>query len=202
MATQVRSRTSAAEEALASPVEIEALLSKLGPKDRINVEKHLAACDAEPIGHRGKLFRKMACALMTLASHGTKTQGRQTLQFFIPDGKYRMQVFALHDGGEGDIAVFGQNVIEKAVAEGILSGPIQPNIYRIGGTKDKEALNIELLDGKTSNPQPFYKDMLGWNRKAMKISLPITASPIQVATAEKLIALAAEKWMNTEAVAK
>jgi hypothetical protein len=202
MATQVRSRMSAAEEALASPVEIEALLSKLGPKDRINVEKHLAACDAEPSGHRGKLFRKMACALGTLAPHATKTQGRQTLQFFIPDGKYRMQVFALHDGGEGDIAVYGANMVDRAVAEGILSGPIQPNIYRISGTKDKEALNIESLDGKTSNPQPFYKDMLGWNRKAMKISLPITASPAQIATAEKLVSLAAEKWFTAEAVAK
>src|SRR5947209_11914855 len=96
----------AAQKTLAHPVDIETFLSKLGAKDRANAEKHLAACDAEPDPRHGILWRRLACALKTLAPHATKVNGRESVQFYVPDGKYKMQVFALHDARDGKLYLY------------------------------------------------------------------------------------------------
>jgi hypothetical protein len=38
--------------------------------------------------------------------------------------------------------------------------------------------------------------MLGWNRKAIRLTLPTRASPQHIAAAESLCALAADRWAN------
>ena len=52
---------------------------------------------------------------------------------------------------------------------------------------------VERLDGKVSNPAPFYKDMLGWNRRAAHVTLPVMATDAQAEATEKLLLLGARK---------
>ena len=43
---------------------------------------------------------------MTLAPHFAKTDGQQRVRFFVPDGQYRMQVFAMEDLRDGVITIY------------------------------------------------------------------------------------------------
>jgi hypothetical protein len=201
--------------ALARPIELDVLLSKAGQKDRLNLEKHLAAVDAstsESNAAHGKLWRRLARALATLAPLAVQTVGQQAVQFFIADGKYRMQVFALEDLLDGKISVYIPDVLADATRMKILTtesggakgqgesdeadetqGPSRFNIAAVKG----QALQIDALSGtNTANPAPHYKNMLGWNRKALRVTLPVTASPAQVETVESLAALAARAWAD------
>ena len=194
MSTTTRS-AAAARPTFPVRLNYETMLSKLSPKDRTNVERHVAACEAEPDNAHADLWKRMACDLMTLASHAAKTTGQQTMQFFIADGKYRMQVFALEDQRDGKVVVYASNVLPEALESGFLQPPKrgeEVNAFAIKGTS--EVLKVDELDGKTLNPAPFYKDMLGWNRKAIRIVLPLTATETQVAAAESLLAMSASKW--------
>jgi hypothetical protein len=181
-------------------MDFETFLSKLGAKDRLNVERHVAAVEENP-GH-AKMWRRMACTMMTLGSHSAKANGQQTMQFYVADGKYRMQVFALEDLRSGKVVVYATNCLPEAIKTKLLSGPLpsenpeeeELSYYRIVGTK--ESLILEEMDGKLPNPAPFYKDMLGWNRQAIRITLPTTATDVQVTAVEKLLNLSARKWMG------
>jgi hypothetical protein len=174
-------------------------LQKLGTKDRLNVERHVAACDAEPDAAHSANYRRLVCVLAGLAPHAAKTHGQQAVQMYVPDGKYRMQVFALQDQRDGVIVVYCDDVLDAARKSGLLNGPYevadQNNSYRIGKTPD--SLKIDQLDGKSANPSPFYKDMLGWNRKALRITLPANATQNQVHAAETICAIGAKKWQTT-----
>ena len=44
--------------------------------------------------------------MMTMASHSAKANGQQSMQFYIQDGKYRMQIFALEDLRDGTVHVY------------------------------------------------------------------------------------------------
>src|SRR5688500_12035509 len=101
--------------------DMDTLLAGLSAKDRSNIEKHLAACDAEPSPAHGKLWRKVAVALRKLAPLPVQTAGQHAVQFFIPDGKYRMQVFALEDGNNGQLMVYLPDVLAEAQKSGLLS---------------------------------------------------------------------------------
>src|SRR5687768_1822879 len=116
--TQARRTIDAARAPLATPVDFEAMLAKLAPKDRLNVQRHLAALEADP--DHAALWQRLACALMTLSPHAAKTNGQQSVQFFVPDGKYRMQVFALEDKRDGKLTVYVGNVLDEALAKGLL----------------------------------------------------------------------------------
>jgi hypothetical protein len=107
-----------------------------------------------------------------------------------------MQVFALQDQRDGTLSVYVSNVLKDAIAGGILRAPARTDsqqTYRIGHSDD--TLEIEEMDGQTPNPLPFYKDMLGWNRKAIRVSFPAAATPSQVEAAETLCALSANGWL-------
>jgi hypothetical protein len=63
-------------------------------------------------------------------------------------------------------------------------------------------LRIEALDAANSpNPAPHYKHMLGWNRKALRITLLTTATEAELEAAEKLCTLAAKRWAGAAAPA-
>jgi len=187
--------------AAVTPVDYASFLVKLGTKDRLNVERHVAACDAEPDDAHSKNYRRLLTVLGGLAPHAAKTHGQQAVQFYIPDGKYRMQVFALADQRDGVIVLYCEDVLDAAVAAGQLAGPTEVagvnNSYRIKASVD--SLKIDRLDGKTANPSPFYKDMLGWNRRALRITIPTGATAEQVKAVELLASLAAVKWQPKEA---
>ena len=179
-------------------IDYEGLLAKLGPKDKTNVERHLQTVETELNPDHAKLWKRLATHLITLASHAVKTTGQQSIQFFIADGKYRMQVFALEDLRDGKLTIYAGNVLDEAVKQGLVTPPPknerETHAFTMHGGKDK--LILEELDGKTLNPAPFYKDMLGWNRKAIRITLLNTATPAQVEMAEQLCTLSARKWLS------
>ena len=185
------------------PMDFDAFLAKLGTKDRLNVERHVAAAEAAPEGGptHAKNYRHLVSALAGLAPHAAKTHGQQAVQMYVPDGKYRMQVFAIQDQRDGIIAIYCDDVLDAAVKGGMLNGPHevaeQKNSYRIAGSAT-DSIKVDQLDGKTANPSPFYKDMLGWNRRAIRITLPATATDAQVKAAETLCAFGARKWQPKE----
>ena len=170
------------------------LLARLLPKDRLNVERHVAMCDLNLGPAHTALWQRLACHMLTLCDSTAKTVGRHTMQFFVPDGRYRLQVFALHDQHNGHLLVYAYNVLEEAFAQDLLERPTAADsvTYRVRDTRD--LLTIEQLDAKSTTPAPYYKEMLGWNRRALRISLPTDATEIQLNAVETLCTLSKSKW--------
>jgi hypothetical protein len=191
--TQLWPSLAAAEKALSNPLDFQEVLTRLGPRDRLNVEKHLFICENEHEPAHAHLWQQLICVLMTLAPDHTKSFGRHALQFYVPDGKYRMQVFALHDA-DGQISLYADDVLEEAVAAGLLTGPVMTDTYRLGNSH--EMLIIETLDANSCNAQPFFKDMLGWNRRAMRVHIPLGVSDNQLRVIQHLCASAAKTWVT------
>src|SRR5439155_13918638 len=119
--------------------------------------------------------------------------------FFIPDGKdgkYRMQVFALEDQRDGKILLYLPDVVADAIKGGVLGkpaparraevdasaffavgpAPAEHLAYPIRAHKG-EFLEIEALDStNTPDPPAPVTHMLGWNRKALRVTLPTVAA--------------------------
>ena len=133
---------------------------------------------------------------MTLAPHAAKLIGRQTVQFYVADGRYRMQVFALEDLQDGKFTVYCPDVLAEAAEAGLLAPPAHPDSALHVVARSGEPLHIEQLDGNSVNPAAHFKDMMGWNRKALRITLPPTPSAAQVEATELLCALAAGHFVR------
>jgi hypothetical protein len=175
------------------PVVYKTLLERFGAKDRLNVEKHVAALETEGATARVKLWKHLACHLMTLAGHSGKLNGQQGVQFFTADGKYRMQVFALQDERTGDLKIYCADIIDPAIKAGIIKAPKkgeEPNLYHVADGED--TLTIDRLDGNAPDNAAFFKDMLSWNRKAVRIALPPESSKAKLKAVEALCELAAK----------
>ena len=196
-ASKADPRLAAARASLAHPLDFEAFLAKLSPKDRQNAERRVQVLEAEPDPSRAPLWRRLVSTLMTLSPHAAKLGGKQTLQFYLADGKYRKQVFAMEDLQDGHFTIYCPDIIEEAVKVGLLAPPAEgeEHFYRVPSSK--EPLRVESLDGQSQNPAPHYKDMTGWNRKALRITLPPGASPTQIEAAELLCALAAQHFVSS-----
>src|SRR5437868_3569227 len=83
---------------------------------------------------------------------------------FTPDGKYRMQMFALEDQNDGKIAVYLPDVLNDAVRTKILKKADTPDDYAIVGSM-RNLLHVEALDSQnTPEPPNHMKNMLGWGR--------------------------------------
>ena len=172
--------------------DLETLLSRAGVKGRLSIQKHLAACDAEPKSGHGQLWRRLAARLGSLAPLPVQI-GSQAVLFFAPDGKYRMQVFTLEDNRDGVLQLYLPNVLTEALRQKIVSKA--GSIYRANG-KGKPSLTVEVLDAaNTPDPAPHVKQMIGWNRKAIKLTLDAHApNESTVETAEALCNLASKQW--------
>ena len=196
-ATPMSSALSVARQPLDTPIDLPTWISALGARDRVNVERHVTALDAEPV--HATLWRRVATALATLAPHAASTTGQQAVQFFVADGKYRMQVFALEDLRDGKLMIYAVDALDEAGSAELLGKPPKdnPSIHPIIAAMG-EMLSVELLTAaNTPNPSAFFKHMLGWNRKAMRITLPVGSSDAQITAAESLCAIAAAKWKKT-----
>lgn len=185
----------------AKPIDYATLLAQFGEKYRQNVEKQVLAYETK-LGHvAAERWRRLACLLMTLAPQPPKLTGMHTMQFFIPDGKYRKQVFALHAVGDGTLAVYARDILAEAMRTGILAKPRHSdgdiaNTYPLPPSGD--TLVIDALDGKSCNPSPFYKDMTGWNRRAICMTLPPDASDVLIQAVERVCNLAAKEWVGKQ----
>ena len=177
------------------PLDFEGFLSKLAPKDRVNAERRATTLDTEGGPHRAALWRRLAASLMTLAPVA-KLVGKQTVQFYIPDGKYRMQVFALEDLQDGNLTIYCPDRLAEAIDGGLVSRneKSQPNVCTIKATK--EPLSVEPLDSSAINPGDHVKDLVGWNRKALRITLASGSSNTQIEAAELLCAIASRHFVK------
>jgi len=186
-----------AESALSS--QLETLLARCGTRDRTNIEKPLAALDAEPDPTHAKLWRKFVAMLAALAPMPVTTVGTQALMFFIADGKFRMQVFALEDKGEGRLGVYMPDVLDQAVKAKILfkSG----ENYLFGDASDRRPINVQSMDASNmSDPPAYVKNLIGWNRKAIKLSpSALLIDTPELGAAAALTALAAKQWAAAQA---
>ena len=171
-------------------------LAAVSARDRANLEKHVAALDTEASPGHVKSWRKLVTVLRRYAPLAANTIGPQVIQYFVADGKYRMQVFALEDKKDGQILVYMPDVIAAATKAGVLAKPAggRAGEYPIKAGKN-DALLVEILDAaNTPDPQPAIKHMLGWNRKALRLTLPSIANAPQLAATEAMAELAAKAW--------
>jgi hypothetical protein len=179
----------------------ESFLEAVSARDRANIEKHLAALEAEGAGPgHSKTWRQLTLMLRKHAPLAVNTIGPQVIQYFVADGKYRMQVFALEDKKDGTVQLVLPDILAAALKAGVLAKPPagHPNDYPIKAAKG-EALHVEPLDStNTPDPQPAIKHMLGWNRKALRLTLPAIVNGPQLAAAEALCEVAAKSWAKKE----
>jgi hypothetical protein len=191
-----RQLSAAARESLARPMDFAEFLAKLSPKDRVNAEKRVVVLESGPDPRRASLWRRLVCVLMTLGGHAAKFVGRQTVQFYVADGlRYRMQVFALEDLQDGYITVYCPDALAEAVRAGVLApADAASHMYVIPASN--EPLRVESLDAQSLDPGAHFKDLTGWNRKALRITLPPSPSPAQVEATELLCAIAAQHFVR------
>src|SRR5215216_287726 len=134
MSPQARTASAPGKIPAVSVMDYETFLTKLSTKDRLNVERHVAALEAGPEPRHANNWKKLAALLLTLAPHAPKTNGQQSMQFFVPDGKYRMQVFALQDLRDAALVIYCGNVLEDALRADLIAGPYEvageTNSYR------------------------------------------------------------------------
>jgi hypothetical protein len=190
-------------------MSFEDLVAKLAAKDRHCVDRQIAARETSPIFGLADRWRRLAGLLLGLAPGLVKLSGLHTMQFYIADGKYRKQVFALHALPESAIAVCIPDILNDAIKLGMLA-PKTPhqttpkttpatkddesNLYRIG--KTDQTLTVDIVSGTTLDPQIFYKDMTGWNRRALCITLAGDSNQAQIRAVEDLCKFAAIAWAN------
>jgi hypothetical protein len=187
---------------LTESVEIEnalaAVLARPGTVGKTHIEKHLACCDAEVDSSHARLWRRLFLHLAELTPLPVQAM-LEGIMFFAPDGRYRMQVFALEDHDDGVIHVYLPDLPNATLAQKLSLHPTETGEYRIGDQGDL-TLRIDRLDAQNANlPTAYVKNMLGWNRKALRVTLVASqVNGARVEAAEALCALAAEKWRGTK----
>ena len=166
-------------------------LEQLSVKGRAAIQKHDELCAADTVQGQGELWKRLAGGLARLADYQTEIVGQQVVKFYIADGKYRQQVFALEDTRQGSIIVYLPDVIALAIAQKILAGTPVAHHYKIVGGDIQ--LNLEPLDAETRD-LTACKAMVGWGRHALRVDLNTLSKEKQVRAVEKMCELAAEKW--------
>ena len=170
------------------------MLARAAAKDRTHIQRHLAAADAESDGAHAALWRRLATTLFNLAPLPIQTVGHSAVLFFTPDGKYRMQMFALEDQNDGKLAVYLPDVLNDAIRGKILKKADTEDDYAIVGSM-RNVLHVEALDSQnTPEPPNHVKNMLGWGRKALRVTLPnVGSNGARVEATEALLTLAAKQ---------
>jgi hypothetical protein len=171
--------------------DLDGMLARAAAKDRMHIQRHLTNADAEPDPSHAALWRRLATKLTSMAPLPVQTAGHAGVLFFVPDGKYRMQMFALEDQNDGRIAVYVPDVLQEAIKHKILKPTEENDEYPIVGSL-RNTLHVELLDASnTPEPATHVKNMLGWNRKALRVTLPaVGAEGPRIDAAEALCMLA------------
>ena len=177
--------------------DFEKFLATLSARDRLNVERHIAVCEGETTLDHAKLYKRLAAVLASLAPQSVRTTGQRAIQFFMSDGKYRVQVFALEDLCDGNVVIYLTDVLDQAISEGIFRRRAktdgEASLYEIAD-QPGQFLRIERLTSANTVEAPdYFRHMLGWNRKALKLALPTNATAGQNKAAEALCTLAARK---------
>ncbi len=185
-----------ARVAVKVPEDYDDFLSTLGDRDRQNLERHVAFCNEESGGGaHARLWKRLALALARLAPRAAQTVGQRAVRYYVTDGKYRQQIFALEDLRDGKIAIYTGDVLAAALRAKVIRGPVSSEdtveVYETGG-EPPATLTIErLTTAKTTGAPEYFKHMLGWNRTALKLVVPVDAGPALVHAVEAICALSA-----------
>jgi hypothetical protein len=176
--------------------EFDLFVSRLGDRDRLNVERHIAFCEAEPSDVHEKLWKRLTCALSRLAPHAAHTSAQRAVRFFVADGKYRLQRFALEDLRDGYLAIYVGDALRDALDARIICGPrsvdAEVSTYEVCDDPGGAPLEVEVLTAaKTTSAPDYFKHMLGWNRRALRVRVPLSAGAATIAAVEALCALSA-----------
>jgi len=189
--SQVKERPAAAKHD--PDQDYAAFLARLSVKGRATAEKHDEQCGAAEAEGYGTLWKRLAGALARLSPHETEMAGANAAKFHIPDGKYRLQVFALEDSRKGTIAIYMPDVVENAIKRKILTADTAERTYKVVGGED--SIHLELITAQTQD-MTVCKAMVGWGRRAMKLNVSVQSKEKQIRTVEQLCELAAEAWAN------
>jgi hypothetical protein len=180
----MRSPTESQVEAVpAISPELANFLTKLSARERTAVEKTLAATPETRIaGSFGsELWAKLTIGIMSLGDFTAKLSGKDGLQFFAADGKYRVQVFALQNRTDGGFYVYTKDVLEQAVAKKLVITPTDSEHY--GTFQIKAAatpLDAVRMDPDVPDHSASFRNMMSWNRKAIRIDIPAAATDRQI----------------------
>jgi hypothetical protein len=194
-APQISAWSAAADE------NFRALLQQLGPKALGAAEKHMELCEADAARGYGRTWKRIAGMLARMAPGAVESVGQHTLKFHIPDGKYRQQVFALNDSGLGTIDLYMPHIAALAIEQKLLSKPTDPTqVYGIVG--EKQSIELSTVTSNDADCPPFCKPMLGWGRKALKVTISAVPNEEQLAIVERLCECAMSTWAAQTAPAK
>jgi hypothetical protein len=186
-----------ARAGLQTRLDFEAFLAKLkSAKERTNAQQHLDTTRADGDPRHAKLWERLVNALLTLAPELPRFGGQRAVQFSVPDGRYKLQVFAMQDGEKGEIYVYTQDVSVAARDAGLLrTGKAAGDRTYLSAQGGEMLVVDEVADtgGEQKLPE-FVRPMLGWGKKALRITVPPNATEPQIAAVEDLCALAALQW--------
>jgi hypothetical protein len=178
-----------------TPGDFEGFVATLPERDQRNLRRHVAACEAEPTADHADLWKRLASTLAALTGGPTKTTGTRAIQFFVADGPYRKQMFALEDPRDGTLIVYAPDVLAAATAADVIRGPIaavaDALAYEVAGVPGLH-IDVEILSmSKTVDAPEYYRHLCGWGHSAIKITLPMSSGRAQVHACECICRLAA-----------
>jgi hypothetical protein len=177
----------------------EAFLSKLSRKSLASVEAHVEASAAQAELGYGRQWKRLAAMLAKLAGHAIEASGQHVLRFYIADGKYKQQVFTLDDPRKGKIQVYLPDVLELAVERRLLEAPGEgEHGYAVVGEPGLR-LEIERVTSESKEVPEFVKAMLGWGRRALRVTIAAVGDDARAQAVGRLAELAAEGWPKAEA---
>ena len=172
-------------------------VARLGDRDRLNVTRHLTACETDGQAGHAVLWRRVVGILGDLSPHAAKMSGMRAIQFFAADGKHRKQMFALEDARDGVLLVYAPDVLRGALAAKTIAlngdDDAAARHYDICGKPGERLLIESLTAAGTTFAPDFYRHMLGWNRTAIRFTLPIAATPAQIEAMQQLCSLAVHR---------
>ncbi|GEM_PF-2287342 len=195
---QVRAESEDMERARAiteAPIDVEAMMIRLALRGPTAQARRLALSEQNN-PRRAAAWQRLAILMGSLALARPRVLAR-AMMFFIPDTRYFQQVFSLDDAADGSIVACCEDVLQAATDAGVLDQQAgQPDRHFVLGTP--QAIYIEQLDGKSDNVPPHCNSMTGWNRRALKITLPSSPSAEQVDAVAILCALSSLRWRDTQ----
>jgi hypothetical protein len=176
-----------------SEADFAVFMTRLIPKVRTSVEKRLDRTDADAAIGYGRCWKRLALLLFRLAPHAVEVSDT-ALRFYILDGKYRRQVFALDDGAPELIQIYLPDVLGAAVERGILDAAADGTFASTGHGGAPVA--FEVINADSKEIPDFCKAMLGWGRRAVRTGIGPLAEEHQIQVIGRLCELAAENWAN------
>jgi hypothetical protein len=171
--------------------QYETFLGQLSVKDLASVQRHDERCAAEGADGLHTLWKRLAGDMGRLAGHAAEALGQVVLKFYIADGKYKQQVFALEATRPGTIGVYLPDVVQGALRQKIMAAGSAAHQYKVRGASGQ----VELLpiDAETKD-LTACKGMVGWGRRALRVEMSVQTPEGHVRAVERMCALAAEGW--------